>query len=77
MKHKFKLGAKVYFKSSISHIWTKAIVVRFHDKFLPVAYQYMPTGYTGKYGVKEGNDPSAKIMRKWADDSMLKVRDET
>lgn len=77
MKHKFKLGAKVEYKSVFSNHWVNAVVVRLYNTYLPQAYSTLPEYLTSKYAIQVGEHPSLKIMRKWADEDMLRSRDET
>lgn len=77
MKHKFKLGAKVEYRSILSNQWTNATVVRLHNTYLPEAYLTPPIFLTSKYGIQIGNNPSLTLSCKWADEDMLRSRDET
>lgn len=77
MKHKFKLGAKVKYRSIISNQWVNAVVVRLHNTYLPEVYSTIPKYLTSKYGIQVGEHPSIKASRKWADEDMLRSRNET
>lgn len=75
MNHKFKLGAKILWKSSVNSIWHEATIIRIEDKFLKhITYSYKPIG---KYGVVYGDIAYNNAKRMWADEHMIKARDAT